>query len=105
VSRAARRGERHHASRFGSEIFATSAIAAKNAAKLKNSRFAREVKEIRGEFVAIDAAFNNLKAGELCLILIDQVEEAFGKMHEGKVLRSVVEIRPSADLAAVAEPA
>ena len=29
-------------------------------------------------------------------ITIDQVEEAFGKMHEGKVLRSVVEIRPTA---------
>jgi cyanophycin synthetase len=28
--------------------------------------------------VAIDAAVNNLKAGELCLILIDQVEEALG---------------------------
>jgi S-(hydroxymethyl)mycothiol dehydrogenase len=25
-------------------------------------------------------------------ISIDQVEEAFGKMHEGKVLRSVVEL-------------
>jgi S-(hydroxymethyl)mycothiol dehydrogenase len=29
-------------------------------------------------------------------ITIDQVEEAFDKMHEGKVLRSVVEIRPAA---------
>jgi len=38
-------------------------------------------------------------------ITIDQVEEAFGKMHEGKVLRSVVEIRPAADLAAAAESA
>jgi cyanophycin synthetase len=45
---------------------------------LENAKRAREVKEIRGEFVAIDAAFNNLKAGELCLILIDQVEEALG---------------------------
>jgi cyanophycin synthetase len=45
---------------------------------LENAKRAREVKEIRGEFVAIDAAVNNLKAGELCLILIDQVEEALG---------------------------
>jgi S-(hydroxymethyl)mycothiol dehydrogenase len=29
-------------------------------------------------------------------ITIDQVEEAFEKMHHGKVLRSVVEIEPAA---------
>jgi S-(hydroxymethyl)mycothiol dehydrogenase len=29
-------------------------------------------------------------------ISIDQVEEAFARMHEGKVLRSVVEIRSAA---------
>lgn len=45
---------------------------------LKNAKRTRDVKEIRGEFVAIDTAFANLKAGELCLILIDQVEEALG---------------------------
>jgi S-(hydroxymethyl)mycothiol dehydrogenase len=28
-------------------------------------------------------------------ITIDQVEEAFARMHEGKVLRSVVEIEPA----------
>jgi S-(hydroxymethyl)mycothiol dehydrogenase len=38
-------------------------------------------------------------------ITIDQVEEAFGKMHEGKVLRSVVEIRPAAASASVGESA
>jgi S-(hydroxymethyl)mycothiol dehydrogenase len=27
-------------------------------------------------------------------ISIDQVEEAFTKMHEGKVLRSVIDIQP-----------
>lgn len=43
---------------------------------LENAKRTREIKEIRGEFVAIDAAFANLKAGELCLILIDQVEAA-----------------------------
>jgi S-(hydroxymethyl)mycothiol dehydrogenase len=36
-------------------------------------------------------------------ITIDQVEEAFAKMHEGKVLRSVVEIRPTADTVTSAE--
>lgn len=35
-------------------------------------------------------------------ITIDQVEEAFGRMHEGKVLRSVVEISPAAAGAASA---
>ena len=43
---------------------------------LENAKRTRVVKEIRGEFVAIDAAFASLKTGELCLILIDQVEEA-----------------------------
>jgi cyanophycin synthetase len=34
------------------------------------------VQEIRGEFLAIDTALAQLQAGDLCLILIDQVEEA-----------------------------
>ena len=34
------------------------------------------VDEINGEFVAIDFALERLNAGDLCLILIDQVEEA-----------------------------
>ena len=36
----------------------------------------RSIEEITGEFVAIDAALDRLVAGEVCLILIDQVEEA-----------------------------
>jgi cyanophycin synthetase len=36
----------------------------------------KEVEEIRGEFVAIDAALAKLQPGDLCLILVDQVEEA-----------------------------
>jgi cyanophycin synthetase len=43
---------------------------------LKNARRTREVVEIRGEFPAIDAALAGLEPGGLCLILIDQVEEA-----------------------------
>ncbi len=35
-----------------------------------------ESSEIYGEFLAIDTAMDKLKAGELCLILVDQVEEA-----------------------------
>ena len=43
---------------------------------LANAKRTREVQEIRGEFVAIDTALAALAAGDLCLILIDQVEEA-----------------------------
>ena len=35
-----------------------------------------EIEEIRGEFVAIDRALDQIVPGEICLILIDQVEEA-----------------------------
>jgi cyanophycin synthetase len=34
------------------------------------------IDEINGEFIAIDTALGRLKEGDLCLILIDQVEEA-----------------------------
>ncbi len=43
---------------------------------LENAKRTSVVKEIRGEFVAIDAALEGLEKGDLCLILIDQVEEA-----------------------------
>ena len=36
----------------------------------------RDVCEIHGEFLAIDTALAKLQPGDLCLILIDQVEEA-----------------------------
>jgi len=37
---------------------------------------AREIEEIRGEFLAIDTALGRLQPGDLCLVLVDQVEEA-----------------------------
>jgi cyanophycin synthetase len=43
---------------------------------LKNAKRASEVQEIHGEFLAIDTALAQLRAGDLCLILIDQIEEA-----------------------------
>ena len=43
---------------------------------LANAKRAKASQEIRGEFAAIDAALSRLEAGDLCLILIDQVEEA-----------------------------
>ncbi|HEX7648310.1 MAG TPA: cyanophycin synthetase, partial [Noviherbaspirillum sp.] len=36
----------------------------------------KNVEEIRGEFIAIDRALSKLDSGDLCLILVDQVEEA-----------------------------
>jgi cyanophycin synthetase len=43
---------------------------------LNAARRASQVREITGEFLAIDTALADLKAGDLCLILVDQVEEA-----------------------------
>ncbi len=36
----------------------------------------RHIEEIRGEFLAIDTALARLQPGDLCLILVDQVQEA-----------------------------
>jgi cyanophycin synthetase len=43
---------------------------------LAGARRTTHVDEINGEFVAIDKALARLSAGDLCLILIDQVDEA-----------------------------
>jgi cyanophycin synthetase len=43
---------------------------------LKGAQRTRESSEIYGEFLAIDSAMDKLKPGELCLILVDQVQEA-----------------------------
>ncbi len=43
---------------------------------LENAKRAKAVEEIRGEFLATDAALARLAPGDLCLILVDQVDEA-----------------------------
>ncbi|WP_018506567.1 cyanophycin synthetase [Thiobacillus thioparus] len=43
---------------------------------LRDAPRTRDITEITGEFLAIDIALSHLKPGDLCLILIDQVEEA-----------------------------
>ena len=43
---------------------------------LKQATRTKVIEEIRGEFPATDLALSRLKAGDLCLILIDQVDEA-----------------------------
>ncbi|HOG03985.1 MAG TPA: cyanophycin synthetase, partial [Accumulibacter sp.] len=43
---------------------------------LKNASRTTEIREIRGEFLAIDTALAELQPGDLCLVLIDQIEDA-----------------------------
>lgn len=43
---------------------------------LANARRTKDIKEIYGEFLAIDTALASLREGDLCLILIDQIDEA-----------------------------
>jgi cyanophycin synthetase len=43
---------------------------------LANATRTQTIHEIQGEFLAIDTAMDKLGAGDLCLILVDQVEEA-----------------------------
>ncbi|HWV62192.1 MAG TPA: cyanophycin synthetase [Oxalicibacterium sp.] len=43
---------------------------------LAKAKRTQSINEIRGEFLAIDTALDHLKSGDLCLILVDQVEEA-----------------------------
>jgi cyanophycin synthetase len=54
---------------------------------LEGARRTSEIKEIRGEFVAIDSALERLSEGELCLILVDQVDEALAYIA-GKVAQA-----------------
>jgi cyanophycin synthetase len=48
---------------------------------LANARRTITSTEIRGEFLAIDTAMDKLKEGELCLILVDQVQEAIAHIE------------------------
>jgi cyanophycin synthetase len=43
---------------------------------LNDAERTSEIREVHGEFLAIDSALAELQAGDLCLILIDQIEEA-----------------------------
>ena len=43
---------------------------------LKNAKRTTKISEINGEFIAIDHALAQLGVGDLCLILVDQVEES-----------------------------
>ncbi len=49
---------------------------------LKGAVRTRHVEEIRGEFLAIDTALERLRPGDLCLVLIDQVDEALAHLKQ-----------------------
>ncbi len=49
---------------------------------LVNAKRAKSIDEITGEFVATDTALARLQAGDLCLILIDQVDEALAHIAQ-----------------------
>ncbi|PRC91246.1 cyanophycin synthetase [Solimicrobium silvestre] len=51
-------------------------------AGLKNAKRTKQISEIQGEFIAIDTALANLTEGDLCLILVDQVEEALAHISQ-----------------------
>ncbi|MEJ5212171.1 MAG: cyanophycin synthetase, partial [Burkholderiales bacterium] len=48
---------------------------------LARARRAQNIREIRGEFAAIDEALARLEPGDLCLILVDQVEAALAHLQ------------------------
>ena len=49
---------------------------------LDGAKRTTHIEEIRGEFVAIDAALGLLNSGDQCLILVDQVEQAVAYLAE-----------------------
>lgn len=49
---------------------------------LARAQRASAIEEIRGEFLAIDRALARLAPGDLCLILVDQVEEALAHIAQ-----------------------
>ena len=49
---------------------------------LRNAKRAKKIVEITGEFKAIDAALMCLQAGDVCLVLIDQVDEALAHIAQ-----------------------
>jgi len=49
---------------------------------LSGARRTRRIDEIQGEFLAIDTALGRLRPGDLCLILVDQVEQALAHIAQ-----------------------
>jgi cyanophycin synthetase len=51
-------------------------------AGLQGATRTTHVEEIVGEFIAIDRALSRLQPGDLCLVLVDQVEEALAHLAQ-----------------------
>lgn len=49
---------------------------------LQHATRADSIEEVHGEFVAIDKALTKLKPGDLCLILVDQVDDALAHIAQ-----------------------
>ena len=49
---------------------------------LKGAPRTTHVEEIMGEFIAIDAALKRLAPGDLCLVLVDQVEASLAHLAQ-----------------------
>lgn len=49
---------------------------------LQKAQRSTRIHEIYGEFLAIDTAMNDLQEGDLCLILVDQVDEAIAHIQQ-----------------------
>jgi cyanophycin synthetase len=49
---------------------------------LEHAKRVKKIQEIQGEFLAIDVALDGLKEGDLCLILVDQVDEALAHIAQ-----------------------
>ena len=56
-------------------------------AGLSEAKRTKVIEEINGEFLAIDTAMDRLSSGDLCLILVDQVEEALAHIMQ-RIARS-----------------
>jgi cyanophycin synthetase len=49
---------------------------------LEGASRAKNIREVRGEFAAIDQALEGLAKGDLCLVLVDQVDEALAHLDK-----------------------
>jgi cyanophycin synthetase len=49
---------------------------------LEGAKRTRRIEDFRGEFVAIDRALDRLEPGDLCLVLVDQVDEALAHLSK-----------------------
>jgi cyanophycin synthetase len=61
---------------------------------LQGAARTREIFEVHGEFAAIDTALQRLQGGDLCLVLVDQVQEALAHLA-----RRIEEAGPVAETA------